>query len=79
MCVAVPGKVIEIRGSRGTVDILGNTVEADLSLLRDPAPGEYVIVHAGFAIQRLDERAAQETLELFREIAEVSGGDPAGG
>jgi hydrogenase expression/formation protein HypC len=69
MCVAVPGKVIELTDTRGKVDILGNLVDADLSLLENPSVGDYVIIHAGFAIQRLDEQSALETHELFREIA----------
>lgn len=68
MCVAVPGKVIEIDDTRGKVDIMGNVVEADLGLLENPAVGEYVIVHAGFAIQRVDEDDARETQDLMREI-----------
>jgi hydrogenase expression/formation protein HypC len=68
MCVAVPGKVIEIDDTRGKVDIMGNVVEADFGLLENPAVGEYVIVHAGFAIQRVDADDARETQELWREI-----------
>jgi hydrogenase expression/formation protein HypC len=68
MCVAVPGKVIEIDDTRGKVDILGNVVEADLGLLDSPAVGDYVIVHAGFAIQRVEEDDARERQDLWREI-----------
>ena len=50
-----------------TIDVEGVQREASLLLLEDARVGDYVIVHAGFAIQRLDEAAAQETLDLLRE------------
>ena len=78
MCVAVPGKVIAVDGTRGRVDILGNIVEADLALLENPSVGEYVIVHAGFAIQRLDEEEALATQDVFRELAAKLAADGGG-
>jgi hydrogenase expression/formation protein HypC len=50
-----------------TIDVEGVQREASLLLLEDARVGDYVIVHAGFAIQKLDEAAAQETLDLLRE------------
>jgi hydrogenase expression/formation protein HypC len=50
-----------------TIDVEGVQREASLLLLEDARVGDYVIVHAGFAIQKLDESAAQETLDLLRE------------
>ncbi len=71
MCLAVPGKVCAVDGSTATVDYgQGTTREADVSLV-DAEVGDYVIVHAGFAIQILDEREAEETLQLFREMLEA--------
>ena len=68
MCVSVPGKVLDVDGSRGRVDVAGNTVEADLTLTPDVQPGDYVLVHAGFAIQKYDEEEALETLRMWSEI-----------
>jgi len=67
MCLSVPGQVIEIDAMRGTVDVAGNVVEADFSLTPDVEPGDYVLVHAGFAIQKYDEADALETLELLKQ------------
>jgi len=67
MCLSVPGRVIETDGARGKVDVAGNTVDADFSFMPDVRPGEYVLVHAGFAIQKYDEAEALETLHLLQE------------
>ena len=72
MGVSVPGQVIEIDGTSGKVDVAGNTVEADFSFLPDVKPGEYVLVHAGFAIQKYDQAEALETLRLLREAYQVT-------
>ncbi len=68
MCLSVPGKVIEVDGTHGRVDVAGNTVEADLTLTPDVQPGDYVLVHAGFSIQKYDEEEALETLRMWSEI-----------
>lgn len=71
MCLAVPGKICAIDGDTATVDYgQGTTRRADVSLV-DVEVDDYVIVHAGFAIQVLDEREAEETLQLFREMLEA--------
>jgi len=74
MCLAVPGKVTEIYEENGVkmgrVDFSGNRQQACLSCLPDVNVGDYVIVHAGFALNTLDEEDALETLELFRQMAE---------
>lgn len=78
MCLAIPAKVIEVDEvfKTGKVDYLGTKVRADLALLENVHVGDWVIVHAGFAISKLDEKDAQETLSLLREIAEK--GEAAG-
>lgn len=68
MCLGVPGKLVEIRGTKGVIMYGGAKREIDLSLIEEPQTGEYVIVHAGFAIEKLDEEEAQETLRLFEEM-----------
>ena len=72
MCLAIPSKVIRIENEMATIDVDGVRREASLLLLEDVAVGEYVIVHAGFAIQKIDEEAAKETLKLLREAAEAA-------
>jgi len=63
-------KVVEIRDDgTGVVDFDGSRHEANFSLIADPKPGDYVIVHAGFAIEKLDEEEANEQLALFAELA----------
>lgn len=69
MCLAIPGKIIEISASTARVDIEGVVREANISLLPDAKKGDYVIVHAGFAIEKYDEGEAKKTLKLLREIA----------
>ncbi len=70
MCLAIPGKVIERDGKMGAVDFGGVVRDVDLTLVDAPV-GTYVIVHAGFAIQTVDEEEALKTLDLFRQILEV--------
>lgn len=70
MCVAIPMRVVSIEGHQAMVEVDGVRREVNLRLLPQVEPGEYVLVHAGFAIQRVDPQAAQETLELIREVLE---------
>ena len=70
MCLAIPSKIIEIRGNAATIDVDGVKREVSLLLLEDAGVGDYVIVHAGFAINKIDEAAAMETLKILREAAE---------
>ena len=67
MCLAIPSRITKIENNMATIDVDGVQREASLLLLEDARVGDYVIVHAGFAIQKLDESAAQETLDLLRE------------
>jgi len=70
MCLGIPAKVIQIDDSQvGKVDYLGTKIKTNLSLLENVKKGDWIIVHAGFAISKLDEKEAQETLELLREFA----------
>ena len=75
MCLAVPGKVIEIWQKDETrmanVDFGGVVKEVCLEFVPDIEVGEYTIVHVGFALQRLDEKSAMETLDLFRQMGEL--------
>jgi hydrogenase expression/formation protein HypC len=72
MCLAVPGRVLSIAEVDGTlmadVDFGGVRKNVCLQYIPDAAVGEYVVVHVGFAIQRLDEKSAQETLANFERL-----------
>jgi len=68
MCLAVPSKIIEINDTVAKVDVDGVVRETSIMLLDDVAIGDYVIVHAGFAINKLDEAAAKKTLEDMRNL-----------
>jgi hydrogenase expression/formation protein HypC len=75
MCLAIPGKIIEIDNKKehATVDYgEGTRRKANITLV-DAKIGDYVLVHAGFAIQVLDEKEARETLKLFREMLSMEG------
>jgi len=70
MCLAVPLKVLSGKHPVATVDIYGTTRDVSLLLLPDDIEvGGYVLVHAGFAIQKIDEEAARKTLDLLNEMA----------
>jgi hydrogenase expression/formation protein HypC len=71
MCVAIPGKVLEINDNVARVDFFGNVVQVNVSLV-DAKPGDYVLTHAGVAIEKLDPERARELVELFEEIGEAS-------
>ncbi len=69
MCLAVPALILEKQGKIAKVDFGGSIREVDVSLT-DAKVGDYVVVHAGFAIQVLDEKEALKTLDIFRQILE---------
>jgi len=73
MCLAIPVKIIEIDGTMGTVEFGGVKKDIALQLVPDAKVGDYVLLHAGFAIQKLDIKEAQETIRLLEEISAVSG------
>ncbi|MFO7837929.1 MAG: HypC/HybG/HupF family hydrogenase formation chaperone [Desulfosalsimonadaceae bacterium] len=67
MCLAIPSRIVDIQSNIATIDVEGVRRQVSLMLLEDARIGDYVIVHAGFAIQKLDEQTAMESLELLRE------------
>ena len=72
MCLAIPSRIVEIENNVGTVDVDGVKRKASLLLLEDAQVGDYVIVHAGFAIHRIDEAEAMESLKILREAAALA-------
>jgi hydrogenase expression/formation protein HypC len=83
MCLAVPGKILEMHDSNGLrmakVDFGGAMREACLQYVPEAKVDQYVIVHAGFAISLLSESEAQATLDLLRDISEAGEQDGDGG
>ena len=71
MCVAVPMKVQSIAEDMCVAEMGGVSREVSLIMLPDVHIGDYIIVHAGFAIEKLNEDEARRTLELFRELGEL--------
>ncbi len=76
MCLAVPGKIIECNGDEVLVDLQGNKLKASRVLTPEAAVGDWVLVHAGFTITRLDESEARQTWDYLRAVLEdqVDGG-----
>lgn len=73
MCLGIPAKITKIEGSKAEGEIGGVKREVDLSIIEGVKIGDYVILHAGFAIEKLDEKEAEETLQLLREMSESMG------
>ena len=70
MCLAVPARVVELLdGDDATIDVAGVRKRISLALVDGVQAGDYVIVHVGYALQRLDPDEAQRTLDLFREVS----------
>ncbi|MDT8904052.1 HypC/HybG/HupF family hydrogenase formation chaperone [Anaeroselena agilis] len=69
MCLAVPAKIVDRKDLMATVEVSGVTRQVSLMLLPDAKVGEFVLIHAGFAIQTVDEEEAKRTMELFEEMA----------
>jgi hydrogenase expression/formation protein HypC len=85
MCLAIPGRIIEVEGESpltrsGRVDFGGVVREANLAYVPEAQAGDWVLVHAGFALQAIDEEEARKTLEEMEKLAAVGGGyKPADG
>ena len=72
MCLAIPAQVVELReGDNAVVDLAGVRKEISLALVDNVAVGDYVIVHVGYALNRLDPEEAAKTLALFAEIGQL--------
>ncbi|MDD5633950.1 MAG: HypC/HybG/HupF family hydrogenase formation chaperone [Candidatus Omnitrophica bacterium] len=65
MCWSVPGKIINIKGKTAEVEVSGIVKNISLDLLKEASRGDYVLVHAGYAIQKVDEADAKFTIEFF--------------
>ena len=76
MCLGIPGKILSIYEDHGTkmakIDFGGVSREACIEVIPEAEPGDWTIVHAGFALNLLSEEEAQETLEILQEMAELA-------
>jgi len=70
MCLAIPGKILSIDGNSALVDFDGIEQEVIIALILNPEVGKYVIIHAGYAIEQMEEKDAIEAIEQWKEIAE---------
>jgi hydrogenase expression/formation protein HypC len=71
MCLGIPGKVVKIEDKKSLVEVMGVTREISIELLKDVNIGDYVMIHAGCAISKIDEQEALTTIELFDELREL--------
>ncbi|MBY9021557.1 MAG: HypC/HybG/HupF family hydrogenase formation chaperone [Candidatus Lokiarchaeota archaeon] len=70
MCLAIPGKILSINGHTALVDFDGIEQEVIIALVLNPEVGKYVIIHAGYAIEQMEEKDALEAINQWKEIAE---------
>ena len=78
MCLAIPAEILEITDGVATCKVGegDTTVQASIMLLDEEVTlGDYIIIHAGFALRKLDHKEAQETLKILRDMVELMGGD----
>lgn len=75
MCLAVPGKIVKIEGDVGDVDFGGVIRKANMAMV-EAKVGDWAVIHAGFAIEIMDEEEAQETLKLWNEVLESENANP---
>jgi hydrogenase expression/formation protein HypC len=71
MCLGIPGRIIAIEKNVAKVDVGGLSRDISLDLCPDVSVGEYVLIHTGFAIQKVDEKEAKETLDLLEKLEET--------
>lgn len=72
MCLSIPSKVIAVDGNKALVSVGGTNYEASLQMLDDVKPGDYVLIHTGFAIQKISEEEALETLKVFEDFDDLN-------
>ncbi|MPM08289.1 Hydrogenase maturation factor HypC [bioreactor metagenome] len=72
MCLSIPSNVISIDGDMAIVSVGGTEYEASLQLLTDVKVGDYILLHTGFAIQKISEEEALETLKVFEEFEDLN-------
>lgn len=73
MCLSVPALIIKVEGDMADVSVGGTIFRAGVQMIEDPAEGDYVLLHAGFAIERISEKEALETIKLIEEMTSQNG------
>jgi hydrogenase expression/formation protein HypC len=68
MCLAIPAQVINVNGDTASVDFGGVKRDINISLIDSPKKGDYVLIHVGYAIHRISQEEAQETLKIWEEM-----------
>jgi len=74
MCLSIPARIVSIEGSMADVSAGGAIFKAGMQMIENPEVGDYILLHAGFAIQKISEEDAVETLKVLREIDEAMNG-----
>jgi len=77
MCLAIPARIKSIQDQMATIDMEGTQRDVSLLLLEDAKIGDFVIVHAGFALHKIDEHDAMESLKVLRQMASLMDTDPS--
>ncbi len=72
MCLGIPAKILSIEGEMGKASINGAIIDIGLQLIDNPKPGDYVLIHTGYALEKIDEEEAQKTIESIRELDELN-------
>ncbi len=72
MCLSIPAKVLSINGEMAIVSMGGAQYNASLQMVEDVKVGDYILLHTGFAIQKIDEKEAEEVFKLFNELEEIN-------
>ena len=72
MCLGIPSKIISIDGDAAIVSVGGTEVEASLQLLNDVKVGDFVLLHTGFAIEKISDAEAKETLEILKKLSYIN-------
>ncbi len=72
MCLSIPAKVESIEGEMAVVSVGGTTYDASLQMIEGVEVGDYILLHTGFAIQKISEEDAQETLKIFKEFEDLN-------
>lgn len=71
MCLGIPAKVKSIDGDKALVSVGGTEYEASIQLLEDVKPGDYVLLHTGFALEKISEEEAEETFRILKALDEI--------
>lgn len=75
MCLSIPAKVLSVEGNTAKASVGGAIVNASLHLVDDVIPGDYILIHTGFALQKISEKEALETIRIIEEMEHAAGDD----